>query len=78
MSSNFVARDQNPDFHFYQIAAAELAVDGKIEKRTFSHPSFPVEKEMHCADLALLQGLLDTNLLACIPSRSTQCSGIIL
>lgn len=33
-SSNFVARDEGPDFHFYQIAAAELAVDGKIEQCT--------------------------------------------
>lgn len=31
-SSNFVARDNGPDFDFYQIAAAELAVDGKMEK----------------------------------------------
>jgi hypothetical protein len=77
-SSNFVARDKSPYFHFYQIAAAELAVYGKIEKRTISHRSFSVEKETHCPDLALLQGLLDANLLACVPSRSTQFSRIIL
>jgi hypothetical protein len=77
-SSNFVARDEGPDFDFYQIAAAELAVDGKIEQRSISHPSFSVEKKTHCPDLALLQGLLDANLLACVPSRSTQCSRIIL
>jgi hypothetical protein len=77
-SSNFMTRDESPDFHFYQIAAKELAVDGKIEKRTISHPSFSVEKETHCPDLALLQGHLDANLLARVPSRSTQCSRIIL
>lgn len=77
-SSNFVARDKGPDFDFYQIAAAELAVDGKIEKCSISHPSFSVEEETYCPDLALLQGLLDANLLACVPSRSTQCSRIIL
>ena len=71
-SSNFVAGDKCPDFQFYQIAAAELAVDGKIEKCPISHPSFTVQEEADCPDLALLQGLLDANLLACIPSRSTQ------
>jgi hypothetical protein len=49
-----VARDEGPDFHFYQIAAAELAIDGKIEQCTISHPSFSVEKEAHCPNLALL------------------------
>jgi hypothetical protein len=76
--SDFMASDEGSDFHFYQIAATELAVDGKIEQRSISHPSFSVEKETHCPDLALLQGPLDANLLACVPSRSTQCSGIIL
>lgn len=32
-SSNVVADDECPDLQLYQIAAAELAVDGKIEKR---------------------------------------------
>lgn len=41
-SSNFVASDECPDFKFDQIAAAELAVDGEIEKRSISHPSFTV------------------------------------
>jgi hypothetical protein len=70
-SSNFVARDEGPDFDFYQIAAAELAVDGKIEQRTISHPSLSVEKEAHGPNLALLQGLLDADLFAGVPSRST-------
>lgn len=38
-SSYFVARDEGSDFDLHQIAAAELAVDGKIEQRTISHPS---------------------------------------
>ncbi|QTU95635.1 hypothetical protein J7U39_14415 [Rhizobium sp. NLR16a] len=77
-SSNFVPRDESPDFQFYQIAAAELAVDGEIEKRAISHPSSSVEEETDCPDLALLEGLLDANFLACVPSRSTQCGRIIL
>jgi hypothetical protein len=77
-SANVVAHDERPDFDFYQITAAERAVDGKIEQRMISHPSFSVEKEAPCPDLALLQGLLDANLLACVPSRSPQCSRIIL
>gem|GEM_PF-5780236 len=76
--SNVVAGDECPDFELYQIAAAELAVDGEIEKRTISNPSFSVEEEADCPDLALLQGLLDANLFACLPSRSTQCARIIL
>jgi len=31
------------DFQLYQIAATELAVDGKIKKRPISHPSFTIE-----------------------------------
>ncbi|WP_201269263.1 hypothetical protein [Sinorhizobium meliloti] len=42
-----MSRDEGSDFDIYQIAAAELAVDGKIEQRTISHPSFSVEKEAH-------------------------------
>jgi hypothetical protein len=38
-SPNIVACDECPNSQFYQIAAAELAVDGKIEKRSIS--SFP-------------------------------------
>jgi hypothetical protein len=57
-SSNVVAGDECPDFQLYQIAAAELAVDGKIEKRPISHPSFTVQEEADCPDLALLQRLL--------------------
>jgi hypothetical protein len=56
-SSNFVAHGESPNIQFYQIAAAELAVDGKIEKRTISHPSFSVEEEADRSDLALFQGL---------------------
>jgi hypothetical protein len=37
-----LARDEGPDFDFDQIATAELAVDGEIEQRTISHPSFSV------------------------------------
>ncbi|MGI0524051.1 hypothetical protein ABY43_07265 [Rhizobium giardinii] len=77
-SSYFVARDEGSDFDLHQIAAAELAVDGKIEQRTISHPSFSVEKEAHCPNLALLQGLLDANLSSCVPSRSTRCGRIIV
>ncbi len=77
-SSNVVTSHETSDFQFYQIAAAELAVDGKIEKRPISHPSFTVQEEADCPDLTLLQGLLDANLLACIPSRSTLCARIIL
>ncbi len=44
-SSNILAGDECPDFQLYQIAAAELAVDGKIEKRPISHPSFTVEEK---------------------------------
>ncbi len=77
-SSDFMASDEGPDFEFYQIAAAELTVDRKIEKRTISHPSFSVEVEADCPNLALFQGLLDANLLSCVPSRFTQCSRIIL
>jgi hypothetical protein len=77
-SSNILAGDECPDFQLYQIAAAELAVDGKIEKRPISHPSFTVEEKADCPYLALLQGLLDANLLARIPSRSTQCARIVL
>lgn len=77
-SSDVVAGDECPDFQLYQIAAAELAVDGKIEKRPISHPSFTVEEEADRPDLALLQGLIDANLLARVPSRSTQCARILL
>jgi hypothetical protein len=77
-SSNVVARDECPDFQLYQIAAAELAIDGKIEKRPISYPSFTVEEEADCPDLALLQGLLYANLFTRVPSRSTQCARIIL
>jgi hypothetical protein len=77
-SSNVVAVDECPDFQLYQIAAAELAVDRKIEKRPISHPSFTVEEEADCPDLALLQGLLNTNLFTRVPSRSTECARIIL
>jgi hypothetical protein len=64
-----MASDEGPDFEFYQIAAAELAIDRKVEKRAISRPSFSVEEEADCPDLALLQGLLDANLLSCVPSR---------
>ncbi len=53
-SSNVVAGDECPDFQLNQIAAAELAVDGKIEKRPISYPSFTVEEKADCPDLALL------------------------
>lgn len=55
-SSNIVARDECPDFQLYQIAAAEFAVDGKIEKRPISHPSFTVEEEADCPDLGVASG----------------------
>lgn len=71
-------RDESPNFPFYQIATAELAVYGKIEQRTISHPSFSVEEEADRPDLALPQGLLDANSLARVPSWSTQCARIIL
>ena len=77
-SSNVVAGYECPDFQLYQIAATELAVDGKIKKRPISHPSFTIEKEADCPDLALFKGLLDTNLFTRVPSRSTQSARIIL
>ncbi len=42
----------------YQITATELAVDRKIDKRPVAHPTFTVEEEANCPDLALLRGLL--------------------
>lgn len=74
-SSYFVARDEGSDFDLHQIAAAELAVDGKIEQRTISHPSFSVEKEAHCPNLALLQGLLDANLFPAFQAGRPSAAG---
>lgn len=64
-SSNVVTSYESSDFQFYQIAAAELAVDSKFEKRPISHPSFTVEEEPDCPDLALLQSFLTPT---CLPA----------
>jgi hypothetical protein len=62
----FVARDESPDFHFTKSQPRRLLSMAKIERRSISHPSFSVEKDAHCPDLALLHGLLDANLLDCV------------
>ena len=77
-NSSVMGRKERPDFRLYQVATAELAVDGEIEKHPISHPTFTVEEEADRPDLPLLHGLLDANLFACVPRRSTCCGRIIL
>jgi hypothetical protein len=76
--SNFRSCDKFSDFHFYGIAAAQLAVDCEIKQRAISHASFPIKEKTDRPNLALFQRLFDTNHSNGVPSRATECFGILL
>lgn len=69
-SSHLRPRDQVTDRYSYQVAAAQLAVDCKIEQGSISKTAFTVEEEAHCPDLLLRQRPFGPDLLADIPRNS--------
>jgi hypothetical protein len=76
--SIFPSCDKTSDFHFHEIASAQLAVDCEIKQCAISHASFPIKKEADRPNLALFQRLVNTDLSAGAPSRSSQFVRIIL
>lgn len=49
----------DPDFH--QVAAAQLAIDSQIEKRSVSKSSVSIKEETDCPNLAGVEGSLGAN-----------------
>lgn len=76
--SNFLTHNEGSDFDLNKIAASKLTVDCEIKQRAISHPPLSVEEEADRPNLALLQGLLDADFSAGVPSRSAQCGRIVL
>jgi hypothetical protein len=67
---DFRSDDQGSNLDLNEVAAAQLAVVGKIEQRTVSQSTFTIEEESNCPDLPRLKYPFRPNLPACIPSES--------
>ena len=55
------------DLDLHDIAAAQLAIDRKIEHGPITQPAFPVEPEPHSPDLLRLERPLGTELPTGVP-----------
>jgi hypothetical protein len=65
----------NPDLD--QVAAAKLAVDGKIEQRAVAHAPLAVKPDANGPDLLRFEGPLGTELTLSVP-RPTLAEGWIV
>jgi hypothetical protein len=65
--ANILPGDNVANLDLHQIAAAELAVDGKIKERLVSQPALAIEMEADRPDLLLSKRTLGPHVLTSVP-----------
>ena len=73
--SDLAATDQVADLHLNEVAAPQLTVDSKVEKRSVSHSAALIEVEPDFPNLLWLQGTLGANSPSRIPDRALDGGG---
>jgi hypothetical protein len=73
--ANVVTGDQRTDLEFDQIAAAQLAVDGRIKQRSVANATRAIQEEPDGPNLPDLERSLRANLPTGIPRRPTSTGG---
>lgn len=65
--SDICASDNIADLQLHQVATAQFAIDGEIEKRSISQPSLAVEMKTDCSNLRLRERPFSPHVFTGIP-----------